>query len=98
MVSLLLVISLYPREMCNWNLNLFQNCLRVRDYLQKERAKYKDLLANAQNDLNMTKSMMERENDLKQSRELSFQQVMDEKTRLQSSWVSILHLHSLFNN
>lgn len=53
--------------------------------MQKERAKYKDMLANAQNDLNMTKSMMERENDLKKSRELSFQQVMDEKTRLQAS-------------
>lgn len=63
--------------------------LFFRDYLQKERAKYKDLLANAQNDLNVTKSIMERENDLKQTREHSLQQMMDEKARLTSSYVKI---------
>lgn len=61
--------------------------LFLRDYLQKERAKYKDLLADAQNDLNMTKSLMERENDLKQSREQSYQQAIDEKTKLMATYV-----------
>lgn len=64
--------------------------LILRDYLQKERAKYKDLLADAQNDLNMTKSLMERENDLKQSREQSYQQAIDEKTKLMATYVIFL--------
>jgi hypothetical protein len=64
--------------------------LFLRDYLQKERAKYKDLLADAQNDLNMTKSLMERENDLKQSREQSYQQAIDEKTKLMATYVIFL--------
>lgn len=55
---------------------------RLWEYLQRERTKYKDLLANAQNDLNNTKNIREKESQGKYEKDNSYQQIIDEKHNL----------------
>jgi hypothetical protein len=50
--------------------------------LQRERAKYKELLLNAQNDLSNKKAFNEKENDYKMQQENSYQQIVEEKSKL----------------
>ena len=56
-----------------------------RDYLQRERTKYKELLANAQNDLNNTKSLIEKEAEMKSKQENTYQVMIEEKGKLISA-------------
>jgi hypothetical protein len=56
-----------------------------RDYLQRERTKYKELLANAQNDLNNTKSLIEKEAEVKSKQESTYQVMIEEKGKLMSA-------------
>ena len=60
-------------------------CFYTRDYLQRERTKYKELLANAQNDLNNTKSLIEKEADAKSKQESTYQVMIEEKGKLMSA-------------
>ena len=50
--------------------------------MQKERTKYKELLANAQSDLANTKSFLEKETETKTKHESSYQQMVEEKSKL----------------
>jgi hypothetical protein len=50
--------------------------------MQKERARFKELLANAHNELNNTKSLIEKENESKTKQDLSFQEILEEKSKL----------------
>jgi len=52
--------------------------------LQRERAKYKNLLANAQNDLSTTKSFIEKENENKSKHEVTHQQITEENSKLKA--------------
>lgn len=55
---------------------------RLWEYFQREKAKYKELLANAQNDLLNTKTTLEKEAEFKQRQESSYQQIVEEKRNL----------------
>ena len=57
---------------------------RLWSYMQRERSKYKELLTNAQNELNSTKSFLEKESEYKLKNESSFQQMSEERARLVS--------------
>jgi hypothetical protein len=50
--------------------------------LQKERNKYKELLASAQNELNISKTLIEKENEQKSHQENSYKQIVAEKSKL----------------
>jgi hypothetical protein len=63
----------------NFKINLF---IIYRDFMQKERARFKELLANAHNELNNTKSLIEKENEIKTKHDLSFQEILEEKSKL----------------
>jgi len=54
----------------------------LREYLQRERVKYKDLLANAQNDLNTTKSFMDKDGDFKYKQDNEYHNIVEEKAKL----------------
>lgn len=55
---------------------------RLWEYFQREKAKYKELLANAQNDLTNTKTTLEKETEFKTKQESSIQQIIEEKRNL----------------
>lgn len=50
--------------------------------MQRERVKYKELLLNAQNDLSNKKAFTDKENDYKIQQENSYQQIVEEKSKL----------------
>ena len=50
--------------------------------MQRERVKYKELLVNAQNDLANKKANSEKENDFKIQQDNSYQQLVEEKSKL----------------
>ena len=50
--------------------------------MQRERAKYKDLLSNAQYDLTNTRNIIEKETELKMKQDVGYQQYMEETSRL----------------
>ncbi len=53
--------------------------------MQKERAKYKDLLLNAQNDLNDVRAQIENESEFKSKQESTLQELLEEKSKLVST-------------
>ena len=61
---------------------LFFNFVINREYLQRERVKYKNLLANAQSDLSTTKSFIEKEQETKSKHDTSHQQLTEENRKL----------------
>jgi hypothetical protein len=61
-----------------------------REYLQRERAKYKDLLNNAQYDFSGAKKMTEKENDLRLRQDANYHQYLEEKNKLMSRLTQVL--------
>ena len=55
---------------------------RLWEYFQREKAKYKELLSNAQNDLLNTKTTLEKETEYKTKQENTYQQIIEEKRNL----------------
>lgn len=53
--------------------------------MQREKTKYKDLLANAQIDLSTTKTLFEKETEFKTKQESSYHLMAEENTRLIAS-------------
>jgi hypothetical protein len=54
--------------------------------LQKERAKYKDLLSNVQSDMKNTKTQKEKEAEqIRSKHDSTFQQIFEEKSKLMAT-------------
>lgn len=60
---------------------------KLWEYTQREKTKYKDLLANAQSDLINTKTSLEKEAEFKNKQENSYQQIIEEKRNLLASMI-----------
>jgi hypothetical protein len=50
--------------------------------MQRERAKFKELLSNTQNELLTTKNQVEKESESKTRQDFSYQEILEEKSRL----------------